>query len=83
MPAIVASEVRAAIATPPADALATVGVAVDVEVALTTTLFPLAVSVEPVTYALVVVWIVRFESAPAPVTPPRASAIAAATLAWW
>ncbi len=49
MPAIVALEVRIAIATLPADALATVGAAEEVDVALTSTALPMAVSVEPVT----------------------------------
>src|SRR5262245_53127302 len=80
MPLIFASETRAAIATVPTDALATSGAAVDVVVAWTSTSCPLAVSVEPVTYDSVVVWIVRSDFAPAPERPARLIVIAAATL---
>src|SRR5581483_5142415 len=77
VPAIVASEVREAIETMPTAALATVGAAVEVEVALSRTSCPAAVSDEALAYASVVVWMVSRESAPAPAA--RLIVIAAAT----
>src|SRR5947209_7724475 len=79
MPSMVASETKIAIATSPPAALVTVGAAVDVEVASTSTL-PLAVSEAALTYACVTVRIASSETAPAP-DPPKPAVIATATQA--